>query len=168
MENQQGGTDYYAVRYVVDERSNQDHILVAASVLSKLYAINAKKVSGANAQTAYRVLTPATSHFSYNIADLLNDVKGVFRDTFSKENADGKPRALPEAWRRNAERMAAEEQAAENAQPAVVSGEEAQTWADMKKFKKVKEGRPSFPPNKDTRIYLPAATDLMTLTSRPL
>ena len=85
------------------------------------------------------------------------------------QNADGKAsRVLPEAWRRNAERMAAEEQTAENAQPAAISGEEAQTWADMKKFKKVKEGRPGFPPNKDTRIYLPAATDLMTLTSRPL
>jgi hypothetical protein len=37
------------------------------------------------------------------------------------------------------------------------------------KREKSKEGRSLFPPNKDTRIdYLPAATDLMTLTSRPL
>ena len=86
-ESAQGKTDYMAVRFVVEERENQDPILVEASVLSKLYSIDAKKMRAVNVQGAPRsvALAHTMPHFSYRIADLLNDVKDVFRDTFSRD-----------------------------------------------------------------------------------
>jgi hypothetical protein len=85
VENAKGKTDYYAVRYVVEERKNQDPLLVKANVISKLYAENAKKMRTVHGQVGPKnvALARTLPHFSYNIADMLRDVKDEFKDTFS-------------------------------------------------------------------------------------
>ena len=84
LENADGTVDYYGVRIEIEERVNQDPILVEASVFGKLFAVNANKISSPHAQvTGGAGVALTTGSFSYNIADLLKDVKKDFDDTFS-------------------------------------------------------------------------------------
>ena len=86
-ENGNGATDYYAVRFVVEERKNQDPILVEANVLSRLYAENAKKLRAVSVKVAPKSVarTHTMPQFLYSIADMLRDVKEEFEDTFSND-----------------------------------------------------------------------------------
>lgn len=43
IENPDGKIEYYAVSSMVQERVNQNSILVESNILSKLYAVNVKK-----------------------------------------------------------------------------------------------------------------------------
>ena len=84
LESDNGDIEYYAVRSMVEERVNQNPVLIEANVLGKLYAVNAKKIDSPNAQVAKNSV--ALTHgrvYTYNIAQFLKDVKGVFDDTFS-------------------------------------------------------------------------------------
>lgn len=66
-------------------RKVQD-ILIEANVLGKLYAVNAKKIDSPNAQVAKNSV--ALTHgrvYGYSIAQFLEDVNGVFDDTFSTD-----------------------------------------------------------------------------------
>lgn len=84
IENAAGIDEYYAVRIMVEERANQNPILVGANVLGKLYAVNAKKISNPHAQVTTKGVALTTDRlFSYSVADVLNDVKTVFDNTFS-------------------------------------------------------------------------------------
>ena len=84
LENADGTVDYYGVRIEIEERVNQDPILVEASVFGKLFAVNANKISSPHAQvTGGAGVALTTGSFAYNIADLLKDVKKDFDDTFS-------------------------------------------------------------------------------------
>ena len=86
IENASGIDEYYAVRIMVEERANQDPILVEANVLGKLYAVNAKKISNPHAQVTTKGVALTTDRlFSYSVADVLNDVKTVFDNTFSTD-----------------------------------------------------------------------------------
>ena len=87
MEDASGAVEYYAVRSVVEERKNQDPILVSANVIGKLHAMNAKKIGKPHAQvgTNSTVALTRSSLFGYSVADLLNDVKNEFNDTFSND-----------------------------------------------------------------------------------
>lgn len=84
--NNNGLTEYYAVRSVVEERTNLNPLLVEAEILGKLHAVNAKKVDSPNLKVAKNSV--ARGHggaYTYNIAHFLNDVKGLFDDTFSND-----------------------------------------------------------------------------------
>ena len=85
MEDQNGGIEYYAVRSMIQERVNQNPILVEANVLGKLYAVNAKKIDPSYAQdTIQNSGALATKRlFQYSVAHLLQDVKSQFDDTLS-------------------------------------------------------------------------------------
>ena len=87
IENDAGSTEYYAVRSVIEERTNLDSMLVEAEILGKLHAVNAKKIDSSNLKTAEKstVRGHGEVYFSYSIAHLLEDVKGVFDDTFSED-----------------------------------------------------------------------------------
>lgn len=87
MENQDKTVDYYVVRMMVQERINQNPILVESNVLGKLYAVNAKKIDSSHAKVATNgsVARATKRLFGYSVADLLNDVKSVFGDTFSED-----------------------------------------------------------------------------------
>ena len=43
LEDNNGNVDYYAVRSMIQERANQDPILVDVNVLGRLTSVNAKK-----------------------------------------------------------------------------------------------------------------------------
>ena len=84
LENTDGTIDYYAVRIEIQERANQVPILAGANVLGKLFAVNANKISSPHAQVTDSAGVALTmGSFVYSVADLLNDVKLVFDDTFS-------------------------------------------------------------------------------------
>ena len=86
LENQSGVIEYYAVRFVIESRKNQGAILTEANVIGKLHAVNAKKIGSPHAQAARNPGPLATSDlFLYSVADLLNDVKAEFKDTFSND-----------------------------------------------------------------------------------
>lgn len=87
MENSDGIVEYYAVRSMVQERINQNPILVESNILGKLYALNAKKIDTSYDRGTIRDSVALTTkhQFDYSIADLLKDVKDVFTDTFSKD-----------------------------------------------------------------------------------
>ena len=86
LENAQGALEYYAVRSMIQERKNQNPILVEANVLGKLYATNAKKISTPTVQVAQKGVALADGDaYAYSIADFLQDVKGVFDNTFSQD-----------------------------------------------------------------------------------
>ena len=84
MEDAQGKFGYYAVRSMILERKNQNPILVEANVIGKLYAVNAKKIGSPHVRgTPKGVALAYSKAYAYSIADFLQDVKGVFDDTFS-------------------------------------------------------------------------------------
>lgn len=87
MEMPNGTIEYYAVRSVVEARKNQGAVLTEANIIGKLHAINAKKIGKPQAQVGKKnaVALASSSLFDYSVADLLNDVKGVFGDTFSTD-----------------------------------------------------------------------------------
>lgn len=85
LEDNNGNVDYYAVRSMIQERANQDPILVDVNVLGRLTSVNAKKIDSPNVQVNKNVDSLAYGRaYRYNIADFLNDVKGVFDNTFSE------------------------------------------------------------------------------------
>ena len=87
MEDANGNVEYYAVRSVVEERKNQNSILVELDILGNLYATNAKKVGPTSLRGVVNTTLPSGSAvaYTYNIAHFLNDVKGVFDNTFSND-----------------------------------------------------------------------------------
>ena len=85
MKEDDGSIGYYAVRSVVEARKNQGAILTQANVIGKLHAMNAKKIGKPHAQVdAHGNALTQSSLFTYSVADLLEDVKYEFDDTFSK------------------------------------------------------------------------------------
>jgi hypothetical protein len=87
MEDPNGNTEYYAVRIVVEERVDHEAFLVNLDILGNLYAANAKKVGrqGHQGITQLNVPSGTATTYAYNIAHFLNDVKGVFKNTFSND-----------------------------------------------------------------------------------
>ena len=86
MESANGTIEYYAVRSVVEARKNQGAILTEANVIGKLHAMNAKKIGKPHAQAGGNsTALTSSSLFAYSVADLLNDVKHKFDDTFSND-----------------------------------------------------------------------------------
>lgn len=87
MEDTKGNVEYYAVRMVVEERTDNESVLVDLDILGDLYAANAKKVDRQGHQGITRVKTPSgtATIYAYNITHFLNDVKGVFKNTFSND-----------------------------------------------------------------------------------
>lgn len=86
MESANGTIEYYAVRSVVESRKNQGAILTEANVIGKLHAMNAKKIGKPHAQAGgNNTALTSSSLFGYSVADLLNDVKNDFADTFSDD-----------------------------------------------------------------------------------
>ena len=87
MDDTQGGDGYYAVRLVVQDRKKGGAVLQEANVLGLLNAVNAKKIDLPNPQVGSErtVALLSGGQFEYSIAHLLNDVKSVFPDTFSKD-----------------------------------------------------------------------------------
>lgn len=87
IENVAGDTEYYAVRSVIEERRNLDPILVETEILGKLHAVNAKKIDPSNHEITEKnvIRRHGAVYFDYSIAHLLEDVKGVFQDTFSND-----------------------------------------------------------------------------------
>lgn len=86
IENDAGTIEYYAVRSVIEKRKNLDPILVEAKVLGKLHAVNAKKIDSPNLKVAKNSVARGYDEvYGYSIAQFLEDVKGVFDDTFSSD-----------------------------------------------------------------------------------
>lgn len=87
IENTAGQSEYYAVRSMVKERVNLNPLLVEINIVGKLSSVNAKKIGSPAAQVGKKTTTPAggITYFTYSIADFLQDVKGVFDDTFSND-----------------------------------------------------------------------------------
>ena len=87
MEDTKGNVEYYAVRMVVEERTDNESVLVDLDILGDLYAANAKKVDRQGHQGITRVKTPSgtATIYAYNITHFLNEVKGVFKNTFSND-----------------------------------------------------------------------------------
>lgn len=87
MEDSNGNTEYYAVRTVVEERTDHEAILVDLQIIGNLYAANAKKIGRQGHQGITKVNVPSgtATTYAYNIAHFLDDVKGVFKNTFSND-----------------------------------------------------------------------------------
>ena len=90
MENLNGTVEYYAVRSMIQERVNQNPILLESDILGKLYAVNAKKIDPSYDRDTIQDSVALTTkrQFDYSVAHLLEDVKGVFTDTFSEDVYD--------------------------------------------------------------------------------
>lgn len=85
--NNDGETEYYAVRSVIEERTNLNPILVESKILGKLHAINAKKIDSPNLKVTDEI-SVARGHdevYAYSVANFLKDVKNIFDDTFSND-----------------------------------------------------------------------------------
>lgn len=86
LEDNNGNLEYYAVRSMVQERKNLNPVLIESDILGKLTSVNVKKISLPTAQVATNSVAPADGEaYTYSIADLLNDVKNNFDDTFSED-----------------------------------------------------------------------------------
>ena len=87
IEDSKGNKEYYAVRSMVQERINRNPLLVEVNILGTLTSTNAKKIGSPAVQVGKKTITLAggRTHFEYSIADFLQDVKGVFDDTFSND-----------------------------------------------------------------------------------
>ena len=84
IENDDGTYEYCAVRMMVEERINQNPILTEANILGRLSSANAKKVGSPNARDIEDdVALTHDETYTYNIAELLENVKTVFNNTFS-------------------------------------------------------------------------------------
>lgn len=84
LENNDGTIDYYAVRSMVEERTNQKSVLVEMNILGLLTSTNAKKIDSPTVRVDKNIVALADGGaFTYRIADLLDDVKGVLDNTFS-------------------------------------------------------------------------------------
>lgn len=81
LEDHNGSLEYVAVRFMVQERLNQPPYLSEMEIVGRLTSTNAKKIDRPTGQG----ITPLTSGaaYAYSVADFLQDVKGVFDDTFS-------------------------------------------------------------------------------------
>ncbi len=86
LENSNGVLEYYAVRSMVQERKNQNPILVEADILGKLTSVNAKRIDSPTTQVGRNTVALVGGRaYAYKIADLLNDVKDIFGNTFSED-----------------------------------------------------------------------------------
>jgi hypothetical protein len=87
MEDANGNTEYYAVRMVIQERTDHESVLTDLDILGNLYAAKAKKVGPQGLQGITKVKSPSgtAAAYTYNIAHFLDDVKGVFKNTFSND-----------------------------------------------------------------------------------
>lgn len=83
-DNSETDYDYYAVRFVVFNKTDGSKILNEANIFGLLKSANAKKIGQHNAKEDTNVTSRTQSDlFEYSISDLLNDVKSEFNDTFS-------------------------------------------------------------------------------------
>ena len=75
---------------MVQERVNQNPILLESDILGKLYTVNAKKIDPSYDRDTIQDSVALTTkrQFDYSVSHLLGDVKGVFTDTFSKDVYD--------------------------------------------------------------------------------
>ncbi len=86
LEDANGTKEYYAVRSVIEERVNQNPILSEAKIVGRLHAINAKKISSPQGRGATNGVALASSEaYSYSVSEFLQNVKGIFDDTFSND-----------------------------------------------------------------------------------
>ena len=87
LEDSIGNKEYYAVRSMVQERTNRNPLLVEVNILGTLTSTNAKKIGSPAVQVGKKTKTLAggRTYFAYSIAHFLQDVKGVFDDTFSND-----------------------------------------------------------------------------------
>ena len=86
LEDSNGALEYYAVRSMVQERKNQEPVLVEADIFGKLTSVNAKKIDFPTTQVGGNTVALVDGKvYAYKIADLLNDVKNIFDNTFSKD-----------------------------------------------------------------------------------
>ena len=87
MEDVHGNIEYYAVRTVVEERAGHEPVLVDLDIIGNLYAAKAKKVGrqGHRGITEVNVPSGTATTYAYNIAHFLDDVKGVFDNSFSND-----------------------------------------------------------------------------------
>ncbi len=87
MEDANGTVNHYAVRMLVQERLNDDAILVEAEVLGRLSAVNAKKIDTPHLRNLSKkdMSLRYSGQFGYSVADLLADVKSIFPDTFTND-----------------------------------------------------------------------------------
>ena len=81
MEDINGNIEYYAVRMVVEERTDHESVLVDLDILGNLYAANAKKVDRQGHQGITKVKTPSgtASIYAYNIAHFLSTAIGYYK-----------------------------------------------------------------------------------------
>ena len=82
-----GNTDYYAVRMIVQDRATDNPILKEVDIYGRLSAVNAKKIDLPHPRRSPKkdISLRYSDQFEYSIADLLNDVKNNFDDTFSED-----------------------------------------------------------------------------------
>ncbi|MBQ9760148.1 MAG: hypothetical protein IJW16_02235 [Clostridia bacterium] len=87
LKNADGSLEYYAVRSVIEERIGQDSILAEWNIVGKLHGSLAKKIGSPKVRTDVKKhQSPYSSEaYVYSIADFLENVKGVFDNTFSKD-----------------------------------------------------------------------------------
>ena len=85
-DNSETDYDYYAVRFVVLNKTDGSKILKEANIFGTLKSANAKKIGQHNAREVSDVTSRTQSDlFTYSVADLLNDVKNKFVGTFSED-----------------------------------------------------------------------------------
>ena len=72
---------------VIQERTDHESVLTDLDILGNLYAAKTKKVGPQGLQGITKVKSPSGTAAAYtcNIAHFLNDVKGVFKNTFSND-----------------------------------------------------------------------------------
>lgn len=77
VEDLNGNLEYYAVRFVVEERKNQNPILAEANVLGKLYGANAKKIGSLilGSLPKSNVARIYTQPIKHSISEFLQSVK---------------------------------------------------------------------------------------------
>ncbi len=88
IENPQSpdGYDYCVVRSIVQHNNDKSKLLKEANVVGYLNATKAKKIDQHNALVIANATSATQSDlFEYSVSDLLNDVKGIFDDTFSED-----------------------------------------------------------------------------------
>ena len=75
-----------AIRYS-DRTFSYDELVAKGKIIGKLHAVNAKKIDPSNHEITEKnvIRRHGEVYFNYSIAHLLEDVKGVFEDTFSED-----------------------------------------------------------------------------------
>lgn len=84
--NDKGQIETYAVRSIVDEKKNSEPVLAESNIICRLYASNAKKIANASDNVSMQsISTYSEDSPTISIADVLENVKDNFDDTFSDD-----------------------------------------------------------------------------------